>query len=142
MRWTLRIVAALCLISCGCGQGGTKQVTQTSENDYQQARTAFAERDYDSAARLLDSALRRGGLNADLAAEALLMRARSCIRLGRLNEALSDLEDAGRGPAPMEEVLAARGEVALLNGDHDLAKSLYAEARKIDASISLPDTLK
>jgi tetratricopeptide (TPR) repeat protein len=90
----------------------------------------------------LDSALRRGGLNADLAAEALLMRARSCIRLGRLNEALSDLEDAGRGPAPMEEVLAARGEVALLNGDHDLAKSLYAEARKIDASISLPDTLK
>ena len=140
LRFVPLVVVTICCV--GCGGETTRVVTQTSENEMQLGREAFERKDYEEAAKLFDGALRRGGLNADLGGEALLMRAKACIKLGRLDDAQHDLEDASRGPVPPDEVLSAKGDIALKQGDLDKARSLYVDARKLNPTIALPDKLK
>ena len=139
-----RLLPALLMLLCfvGCARDATKTAVQTSESEYELGRQAFEKQDFKTAEQLFDGAIRRGGLNADLVAEALLMRAKSCIQLGRLDEALHDLEDAGKGPVPRDEVLVAKGEIALKQGDRDRALTLFSKARSLNSAIVMPDTLK
>lgn len=134
------LILSVCLT--GCGRNAVATATQTSEGEYQIGLQAFEKKDYEAAVKQFDSALRRGGLNADLAADALLKRAKSCINLSRLDDAMRDLEEARKGPVPVEEVLAAKGEIALIQGDLAKARSLYAKAKTLNPAISLPDKLK
>lgn len=126
----------------GCGGSSTANVTQTSENNYQLGVQEFEKKNYEEASRQLTIALTGGGLNADLGGQALLMRAKCHIELGRLDDALQDLELARSSPAPAEEVLVAKGEIAIKRGDLEKARSLYTKARTINSSIAWPDNLK
>jgi Flp pilus assembly protein TadD len=116
-------------------------VTQSSEQAFQLGRDAFESKDYEGASRHFDAALNQQGLNADLTAEALMMRAKANIQLGRSTEAMRDLEEVGKGPAPREEVLAAKGDVAILQGDLNEARRLYSKAQKLNPAVKLPEKL-
>lgn len=138
-RLSFLIVVVACM--AGCGPQNAKSATQTSEQDYQLAREAFERKDYLEAARLVDGALGRGGLNADLAADAIMIRAKANIQLGKLSEALKDLEEARNGPVLREEIFAAKGDIAILQGDLAEARRLYEKAQKANPAIKWPEKL-
>ena len=139
LRHMSLLVVAACLI--GCSGGRTASTTQSSEQAFQLGRDAFEARNYDEAVRQLDDALLRKGLNADLAAEALMMRAKANIQLNRPKEASRDLVEVSLGPVPREEVLAAKGDVAILEGNLDEARRLYAKAKQLNPAVVLPEKL-
>ena len=139
----LRICFLLALIICplGCSLDQTAATTRSSEQSFQLGRDAFERKDYDEATHHLDAALLQQGLNADLAAEALMMRAKANIQLSRPTEALRDLDEVTKGPAPREDVLAAKGDVAILQGNLDEARRLYSKAQKLNPAVKLPEKL-
>lgn len=137
-KWFL-LLLIICSVGCARDQNAAK--TRSSEQEFQLGREAFEKKDYDEATRHLDVALRQQGLNADLAAEALMMRAKANIQLGRSTEALRDLEEVSKGPALREDVLATRGDVAILQGDLEEARRLYSKAQKLNPAVKLPETL-
>jgi predicted negative regulator of RcsB-dependent stress response len=131
------------LIICpvGCARDQNAATTRSSEQAFQLGREAFERKNYDEATRHLEAALLQQGLNADLTAEALMMRAKSNIQLGRPTEALRDLDEVSKGPAPREDVLAAKGDVAILQGDLEEARRLYSKAQKLNPAVKLPEKL-
>jgi Flp pilus assembly protein TadD len=135
------LLLLLMISPLGCARDQTAAVTQSSEQAFQLGRDAFESKDYESAARHFDAALLQQGLNADLTAEALMMRAKANIQLGRTSEAMRDLDEVGKGPAPREEVLAAKGDIAILQGDLNEARRLYAKAQKLNPAVKLPEKL-
>lgn len=139
LRNCFLLLLIICSVGCARDQNAAK--TRSSEQELQLGREAFERKDYDEATRHLDVALRQQGLNADLAAEALMMRAKSNIQLGRATEALRDLDEVSKGPAPREDVLATRGDVAILQGDLEEARRLYSKAQKLNPAVKLPKTL-
>lgn len=139
LRHLSLLVVVVCLV--GCSGSRAASTTQSSEQAFQLGRDAFEAKNYDEAVRKLDDALLRKGLNADLAAEALMMRAKANIQLNRPKEALRDLAEVSLGPAPREEVLAAKGDVAILEGNLDEARRLYAKAKQLNPAVALPEKL-
>jgi tetratricopeptide (TPR) repeat protein len=147
LDWSQKMTRALPLLLlsvclAGCGRSTVATATQASETEFQLGHQAFERKEYDEAVKQFDSALGRGGMNADMAGEALLMRGRSLTNLGRLDDALRDLDEARKGPVPVDAVLAAKGEIALIQGDLDRARSLFTKARNLNPSIPWPDNLK
>lgn len=126
----------------GCGASTVTTATISSESDYELGLAAFEKKDYAMASRHFDIALRTGGLNADLAGEALHKRAQASIETGQFSEARRDLEDLDRSPAPADEVLATRAYLHFKEGDQTEAKKLYAEAQKLNPKILKPAWLK
>lgn len=139
LRHLSLLVLAICLV--GCSGGRAASTTQSSEQAFQLGRDAFEAKNYDEAVRQLDDALLRKGLNADLAAEALMMRAKANIQLKRPKEALRDLTEVSLGPAPREDVLAAKGDVAMLEGNLDEARRLYGKAKQLNPAVVVPEKL-
>lgn len=122
----------------GCGASAATTATVSSESDYELGLTAFEKKDFAVASRHFDVALRTGGLNADLAGEALHKRALASIETGQFSEARRDLEDLDRSPAPADEVLATRVYLHFKEGDQAEARKLYAESQKLNPKIPKP----
>src|SRR5262245_24731739 len=109
----VRLLATIALAVCltGCVQSDARVATQTIEQDVQRRREAFDRKDVAQAEQIMDDALRRGGLNPDLASEALMLRAKSNIELGKIKDAEADLEEARKGPTPRDAIFAAKGDI-------------------------------
>ena len=141
MRSTcLLLLWTLCAV--GCGASAVTTATVSSESDYELGLAAFEKKDYAAASRHFDVALRTGGLNADLAGEALLKRAQSSIETRQFSEARRDLEDLDRSPAPSDEVLATRAYLHFKEGDLAEANKLHAEAQKLNPKLPKPAWMK
>lgn len=136
------VLAALSLSLIGCSRSSAQVAAiQSGEQSYHLGREAYERNDYESAARYLSEALGWQGLNADLAAEAILLRAKSFIKLGRLEEAMRDLNEARSSPVPQDEVLIAKAEIAILQKDLLRARSLYEKARTVNPGVAIPSSL-
>lgn len=136
----LLLLWTLCM--AGCGASAVTKATVSSESDYELGLAAFAKKDYAAASRHFDVALRTGGLNADLAGDALHKRAQSSIETGQFSEARRDLEDLDRSPAPPDEVLATRAYLHFKEGDLVEANKLHAEAQKLNPKRPKPAWVK
>ncbi|MBC7821646.1 MAG: hypothetical protein IAG10_32570 [Planctomycetaceae bacterium] len=141
MMRSATLFVMLMMVVSGCGPSATTTATVSGEAEYQLGVAAFEKKDYAEASRHFDIALRAGGLNADLAGEALLQRVRCSIETRQFSEARRDLEDLDRSPAPPDEVLAVRAYLHLKEGDREAARTFYKEAQKLNPKISLPAEL-
>ncbi len=136
------LLAAVMLSLAGCSRSSAQVAAiQSGEQSYHLGRKAYERNNYESAARYFSEAVGWQGLNADLAAEATLLRAKSYIKLGRLEEAMRDLNDARNSPVPQDEVLLAKAEIAVLQKDLPRARSLYEKARKVNPAVVVPNSM-
>ena len=114
----------------------------TSQLSYDEALVAFDEGNFEQAESGLTNAISNGGLDADLIADALLKRAIARRELGRLDEALADVEQAAPGAGDLSVVHQIRGDIKLAQNDIAAAREEYTEARKLNPQIPWPAALK
>ncbi len=136
------IIFSVCLLS-GCGNDQMAPASiATSQLSYDEALVAFDEGNFEQAESGLTNAISNGGLDADLIADALLKRAIARRELGRLDEALADVEQAAPGAGDLSVVHQIRGDIKLAQNDIAAAREEYTEARKLNPQIPWPAALK
>jgi len=109
------IISRLAIIAvvsacCGCGGGVGAETRQSVQISFNEGEKAYLEKDYATAEAKLAASM-TGGLQPDLLARAYLYRAISLGKLGRKDEALADLEMAGRGEVSDKDLKKARAEI-------------------------------
>jgi Tfp pilus assembly protein PilF len=132
----------LSLFAVGCSGEVPPAKLAASEGALDRGLAAFDQQDWATADQELTTALDGAGLQPDLYERAMLLRARARIQAGRLDEASLDLTLLAQGAADMDQVWAARGELALKQGDKTAATEAYREAQKLNRQITLPAELK
>jgi Tfp pilus assembly protein PilF len=132
----------LSLFALGCGNAIPPAELAASEGAFDRGLAAFEQQDWAAAEQELTTALDGAGLQPDLYEQAVLMRARARIQTGQLDEASLDLTLLAQGAAEMDQVWAARGELALKQGDKAAATEAYREAQKLNRQIAMPAELK
>jgi uncharacterized protein HemY len=130
-------VVAFCL---GC-ESSSNQVA-TGESSLELGLTAFREKEFSDAERLLSDSLEKGSLNADLMSEAKLARAIARIELDDFDGAREDLEFLLEGAPNVVEVLVTLGRLAIKEGNNDEAKRFFHDAKKQDPKLVIPPELR
>ena len=109
-----------------------------AETAVDQAREAIKTGGFQTALPLLDQAIESPGLNADLYADAVAMRAVCHASAGDLEQARTDLQEAEMG-APNEALLHfAKGMVLDKEGKASEAKREFSAAKKLDPDLKKP----
>ena len=122
--------------TAGCGPKALEeQVAADAASAWNEARDAFAEKDFERTAELLDLALSDGGLPPDIYAEALISRAICRARLERFDEALTDLAEAEMGPISLAQVHMTRSFVYKQQGKMEESREEASRAKKIDRRV-------
>lgn len=139
-------VVPILLLAGGCGGPNSHEhglpPGKGAEDLLEEATAAAGKGDCASAIPAATTALDSGLLLAELVDDALLVRAKCLAAEGRFDDALADLDEAGRGADDLSVVHAARGDVLLKKGDMGLAKAEYAMAKKMNPKVEVPAELR
>jgi Tfp pilus assembly protein PilF len=136
------ILFLLVLTIAGCGGSGGSSQVASSEASVDAGLKAFEERRWEEAEQQLSTAIGNGGLQPDLAEAAMRSLAVCRIRLGKLEEAKTDLQQLQQGATEMDLFWLASAELAIKQGDTVAAKKAIAEARKCNSSVKLSEELQ
>lgn len=141
-----RLIAGVligCLAFVGCsGDQQPPDDIATSESSFDKGLEAFQAEDFATAEKILTNAINGTGLNSDLLAEALLLRAEARLKTGMYTEALADLTELEPVAPDLSEVHRVRGDVYIAQNDLASAKTEYAAAKKLNPGIQIPAKLK
>jgi Tfp pilus assembly protein PilF len=132
----LAIVLLLLATMPGCsgGDAGDPDLRRTAEQSLTEGRDALAAGDYQQAFDRLSEAA-KGGLNADLYSEALVLHAVAAGHLGKFDLAENDFEVLEQGATNMADVLAAKSFVRGKQGNAAESKALLTQARKLNPRV-------
>jgi tetratricopeptide (TPR) repeat protein len=126
--------AALLLAGCG---GGVKGVDRESAyGSIARAETAFAARDFATAATEFQEALKVGGLNVDAYCDASVKLAVSLGATQKFDEAHALLDKLAAGAPNMDLVYAARSFVLAKQGKAAEANAALANARRLNRAVA------
>ena len=146
MTAVFRLIAGVfigCLAFVGCsGDQQPPDDIATSESSFDKGLEAFQAEDFATAEKILTNAINGTGLNSDLLAEALLLRAEARLKTGMYTEALADLTELEPVAPDLSEVHRVRGDVYIAQNDLASAKTEYAAAKKLNPGIQIPAKLK
>ena len=133
-------VALICLGLClGCSGGGLPSaVVESSQAKFDQAQSLVNVKDFLGALSLLDEAITQGGLDADFAVNSLALRAQCYIELGKLPEALADIESAAGGASDLTVIHGLRYRYWMKSGDPSKAQAELQLAQKINPGFRAP----
>lgn len=142
LHWCLRVsgLLALAIVITGCfGDGVAKDTVAAGEVGLQEASQLVDSGQYSQARPLLDKCIKDGGLNADLLAKALVLRARCHIDASNTEAAEQDLEHALQGSPPMEQYHLAKGLLLRKLGKTQEASAEIAKAKRIAPKLKVPN---
>ncbi len=123
----------------GCsGSGIPSAVVESSQSKFDQAQALLNVKDFAGALPLLEQAIANGGLDADFAFESMVARARCYIELGKLPEALAEIENISAGAADMTVIHGLRYQYWMKSGDSAKAQSELQLAQKINPNFRIP----
>jgi tetratricopeptide (TPR) repeat protein len=126
-------------LGLGCSNSGIPSATvESSQAKFDQAQSLVSIKDYAGALPLLDEAISKGGLDADFALSSLVMRAKCNIELGKLPEALADIESAAVGADDLSVIHGLRYSYWLKAGDPSKAQAELQMARQLNPQFSVP----
>ena len=126
-------------ICLGCSSAGMPpEVLESSQSNFDQAQSFISVKDFAGALPLLDEAIAKGGLNADFAVSSLVMRATCNLELGKLPEALADIESAADGANDMSVIHGLRYRYWMKSGDPSKAQAELRLAQQINPSFRTP----
>lgn len=122
-------------VCAGCsGDAGSPDLRKSAEESLVSGKQAVEQGQYDQAYELLSQAT-KGGLNADLYSEAMVLHAVAAIHLEKFDEAKADFEILDQGATNMDEVLAAKSFLAAKQGKKSQANRLMSEAKRINPKV-------
>ncbi|MCA9129757.1 MAG: hypothetical protein KDB22_21875 [Planctomycetales bacterium] len=137
--FVLAASAGLCLSVClaGCSRQMSSQTVAVAQDALNEAGQLLADGDAGGALSKIESAL-AGGLDADQAAQALLVRARCYAHQGDFEKAAADIEQALMGAPDEAMVQLTRGVLEQKQGNSSAAKKHFSAAKRLDPSIVIP----
>jgi tetratricopeptide (TPR) repeat protein len=126
-------------IHVGCSSSAIpSSVVESSQSKFDQAQSLLALKDYAGALPLLDEAIANGGLDADFAFDSIVSRARCYIELGKLPEALADIDSAAAGATDMAIIHGLRYQYWMKSGESAKAQAELRLAQKMNPSFRVP----
>ena len=139
----LFILLSLLSMSSGCsGSAAAPSQFSSAEAAYETARQAFEKQDYAAAEAAVKTSLESGTLQPDLVESALLLRARSYIQLGKLQEADTELQQLQANAASLDQVWLAIAELKLKQNNPNSAREAVRDALKANPRLPIPPHLK
>ena len=126
----------LILLGCGSDRSIDAENLADAQSSYDAAVDAVDAGNSEEAIRLLDIALAPdGGLPPDISVDARLLRATEFARIGRYDDAHSDLDVAEQGAGDMSAVHATRAYVLKKEGKDKESKSEMSKARRLNSRV-------
>lgn len=128
-------IIILLLHLAGCQREMSADARSRSFDAFSAAASAMSNRDFAAAYDLYSQALASGGLDADHAAEAQLLRAVCAAHLGKYAEAHADLDQL-EAHAPLDDrFYAARAWLLQCEGNATAAAAAMQKARALNPAV-------
>lgn len=125
------LFVAVCL---GCSSPAEKleDVRLASSVAFNEATTAFNARDYTKAEAAFNVSLQPGGLMSDQYCEAVVKRAVCFAANGKVEAALTELDELGLAASNLDAVHAARSYIFTKQGKVADSRAAFAKARRLN----------
>jgi Tfp pilus assembly protein PilF len=130
-------LTSLMILGCG-GDGAAPAEVSASEASVTKGLEAATAKDWATAERELDGAIKAGALQPDQSEQAMLALARARVELGKLDEASVLITELELGAAAMDQVLLVKAELLLKKGDAAGARAAFTEAKTHNAALTAP----
>jgi len=114
------------------------ETVESSQAKFDQAQSLLNVKDFAGALPLLDEAFAAGGLDADFAVNSFVLRAKCNLELGKLPEALADIESAAVGASDLSVIHGLRSSYWMKSGDTAKAQVELQLAQQINPGFRLP----
>ncbi|MCA9192776.1 MAG: tetratricopeptide repeat protein [Planctomycetales bacterium] len=127
------------MLFSGCNSGAISSTKiADAQSSYDEALAKLSSGEMQGALSAIEQSLAAGGLNPDLYASALLVRAECYVAANRIDDAASDLQTAEQGAPDEARLHYVRGLILNAQGDSTGAKREFSAAKRLDRSLKTP----